>query len=146
MAAGVVSVVFFAPEGVFYTAVDLCGNTVVVERGNTGAELSNSALFSGAATLAFGKEKILAIYEKENDVEQTIGLPILCRIPVIKYLFSTVTNIKERTYIVVSAEAALVDIESEKEAFNTNSVATGIDRRIENPFRSSKSEEVENKK
>ena len=118
----------------------------VVERGNTGAELSNSALFSGAATLAFGKEKILAIYEKENDVEQTIGLPILCRIPVIKYLFSTVTNIKERTYIVVSAEAALVDIESEKEAFNTNSVATGIDRRIENPFRSSKSEEVENKK
>ena len=118
----------------------------VVERGNTGAELSNSALFSGAATLAFGKEKILAIYEKENDVEQTIGLPILCRIPVIKYLFSTVTSIKERTYIVVSAEASLVDIEAEKEAFNTNSVATGIDRRIENPFRTSKSEEPENKK
>ena len=118
----------------------------VVERGNTGAELSNSALFSGAATLAFGKEKILAIYEKENDVEQTIGLPILCRIPVLKYLFSTVTSIKERTYIVVSAEASLVDIEAEKEAFNTNSVATGIDRRIENPFRTSKSEEPENKK
>lgn len=118
----------------------------VIERGNTGAELSNSALFSGAATLAFGKEKILAIYEKENDVEQTIGLPILCRIPVLKYLFSTVTSIKERTYIVVSAEAALVDIESEKEAFNTNSVATGIDRRIENPFRPSKDEKKEPKK
>ena len=113
----------------------------VVERGNTGAELSNSALFSGSTTLAFGNEKILAVYEKENDVEQTIGLPILCRIPVLKYLFSTTTNIKERTYIVVSAEAALVDIASDKEAFNTNSAATAIDRRIENPFRSEDKEE-----
>ncbi|MBE6387855.1 MAG: hypothetical protein IKD29_08375 [Lentisphaeria bacterium] len=107
----------------------------VVERGNTGAELSNSALFSGATTLAFGKEKILAIYEKENDVEQTIGLPILCRIPVIKYLFSTVTSIKERTYIVVSAEATLVDIKADKEAFNNDSAAVNVKRRIEDPFR-----------
>ena len=113
----------------------------VVERGNTGAELSNSALFSGSTTLAFGNEKILAVYEKENDVEQTIGLPILCRIPVLKYLFSTTTSIKERTYIVVSAEATLVDITSDKEAFNTNSAATAIDRRIENPFRSEAKEE-----
>ena len=118
----------------------------VVERGNTGDELNNSALFSGAATLAFGKEKILAVYEKENDVEQTIGLPILCRIPVLKYLFSTVTSIKERTYIVVSAEASLVDIEAEKEAFNTDSMATGVDRRIENPFRVSKNEEEKSAK
>ncbi len=108
----------------------------VVERGNTGAELSNSALFAGAATLGFGKEKVLAIYEKENDVEQTIGLPILCRIPVLKYLFSTTTSIKERTYIVVTAEAAMVDIESDTQVFNTDSVATGVERRIENPFRS----------
>ena len=63
----------------------------VVERGNTGSELNNSALFAGASTLAFGKEKILAIYEKENDVEQTIGLPVLSKIPVLKYLFSTVS-------------------------------------------------------
>ena len=110
----------------------------VVERGNTGAELSNSALFSGSTTLAFGKEKILAIYEKEHDVEQTIGLPILCRIPVLKYLFSTVTNIKERTYIVVSVEACEVDINAEKQSFNGDSAATGIERRIENPFRSEK--------
>ena len=115
----------------------------VVERGNIGSELSNTALFSGSSTLAFGKEKILAVYEKENDVEQTIGLPILCRIPVLKYLFSTVTSIKERTYIVVSAEAALVDITSDKEAFNTNSTAVGIDRRIENPFRVEKTEKCD---
>ncbi|MBO4648680.1 MAG: hypothetical protein J5806_11060 [Lentisphaeria bacterium] len=80
----------------------------VVERGNTGSELSNTALISGSATIGFGREKVLAVYEKENDVEQTIGLPILCRIPLIKYLFSTVTTIKERTYLVVSAEAEMV--------------------------------------
>ena len=117
----------------------------VVERGNTGSELSNSAMFAGSATLAFGKEKILAVYEKENDVEQTIGLPILCRIPVLKYLFSTVTSIKERTYIVVSAEASLVDIEAEKQTFNTDSAATGVDRRIENPFKDSPEKEEQKK-
>ena len=80
----------------------------VVERGNTGSELSNTALISGAATLGFGREKVLAVCEKENDVQQTIGLPILSRLPWIKYLFSTVTTIKERTYLVVSAEAEMV--------------------------------------
>ena len=113
----------------------------VIERGNTGHELNNSAHFTGAATLAFGKEKLLAVYEKENDVEQTIGLPVLCRIPVLKYLFSTVTSIKERTYIAVTAEATYVDIENKNESFNTNSVATGIDRRIENPFRAEKKDQ-----
>ena len=107
----------------------------VVERGNTGAELSNSALVSGATTLAFGKEKVLAIYDKQNDVEQTLGLPILCRIPVLKYLFSTVTTIKERSYIIITAEATPIDIHSAQRR-NTDSTARGIERRIENPFRS----------
>ena len=118
----------------------------VVERGNTGSELNNSALFAGASTLAFGKEKILAIYEKENDVEQTIGLPVLCRIPVLKYLFSTVTSVKERTYIAVTAEASYVDINAKEQAFNADSAATGVDRRIENPFRSEKENKADNKK
>ena len=112
----------------------------VVERGNTGAELSNSALVTGATTLAFGREKILAVYDKENDVEQTIGLPILCRIPILKYLFSTVTTIKERSYIIVTAEATLIDIHAAQKR-NTDSVARGIERRIEDPFRSSESEQ-----
>ena len=80
----------------------------VVEHGNTGSELSNSALISGAATLGFGREKVLAVYEKENEVEQTIGLPILCRIPILKYLVSTVTTIRERTYLIVTAEAEMI--------------------------------------
>jgi hypothetical protein len=109
----------------------------VVERGNTGAELSNNVLCAGAATLGLGREKVLTVYEKENDVEQTIGLPILCRIPVIKYLFSTVTSIKERTYEIVTAEAVLLHPEGQKGIPPTTSVNKDVKRRIENPFRSS---------
>ncbi len=108
----------------------------VVERGNTGAELSNSALVTGSATVGFGKEKILAVYDKSHDVEQTIGLPILCRIPVLKYLFSTVTTIQERTYIVVTAEVVPVHPDSGMDDVQDTSISTGVDRRIENPFRS----------
>lgn len=106
----------------------------VVERGNTGAELSNSVVCNGATTLAFGGEKVLAVYEKENDVEMTLGLPILCRIPYIKYLFSTVTSIKERTYIIITAEAQ--QIHPDQGIMEPASVTTGVKRRIENPFRS----------
>jgi len=106
----------------------------VVERGNTGSELSNSATFTGAATLGFGNEKVLAVYEKENDVEQTVGFPIVCRIPILKYLFSTVTSIKERTYIIVTAEALPVHPDSSGMLPNS-SVSTQVERRIENPLR-----------
>jgi type II secretory pathway component GspD/PulD (secretin) len=104
----------------------------VVERGNTGSELSNTVSFSGAATLGFGTEKMLAVYEKENWVEQTIGLPILCRIPVLKYLFSTVTKIKERTYVVITAEVTPVDaaVGSRKHV----SATTKIERRMDKPI------------
>ncbi len=106
----------------------------VVERGNTGSELSNSMTCTGAATLAFGGEKVLTVYEKENDVEQTIGLPILSRIPILKYLFSTVTTIKERTYIVITAEAEVLHPEGSGMP-KPVSETKNIKRRIENPFR-----------
>lgn len=109
----------------------------VVERGNTGAELSNNVLCAGAATLGFEREKVLTVYEKENDVEQTIGLPILCRIPVIKYLFSTVTSIKERTYVIVTAEAVLLYPDEKRAIPQTTSANKDVKRRIENPFRGS---------
>ena len=108
----------------------------VVERGNTGSELSNATVFTGSATLGFGLEKVLAVYEKENDVEQTMGLPVLCRIPILKYLFSTVTSIKERTYIIVTAEAELVHPDSS--GLKPVSESTQIKRRIENPFKADK--------
>jgi hypothetical protein len=80
----------------------------VTERSNRGDELGDSATVGGELTLGFKTEKLLASYVKENDVEQTIGIPFLVKIPVLKYLFGTTTSIKERTYIVVTAEASLV--------------------------------------
>jgi len=84
------------------------GFSNVVERNNRGDEVGNYARVDGAATLGFGVEKLLASYIREQDVEQTIGMPFLSRIPVLKYLFGTTTTIRERSYIVVTAEAGLV--------------------------------------
>ena len=80
----------------------------VTERSNRGDELGDSSTVGGELTLGFKTEKLLASYVKENDIEQTIGIPFLVKIPVLKYLFGTTTSIKERTYIVVTAEASLV--------------------------------------
>jgi len=80
----------------------------VTERSNRGDELGDSATVGGELTLGFKTEKLLASYVKENDVEQTIGIPFLVKIPVLKYLFGTTTSIKEKTYIVVTAEASLI--------------------------------------
>lgn len=56
----------------------------------------------------FNTEKLLAVYEKETDVEQIIGFPFFGKLPVLKYICSTTTTIKERTYIIVTAEANLI--------------------------------------
>ena len=80
----------------------------VTERSNRGDELGNSSSFSGDLTLGFKTEKILASYVREQDVEQTVGIPFLVKIPVLKYLFGTTTSVKEKTYIIVTAEANLV--------------------------------------
>ena len=114
----------------------------VIERGNTGSELSNAVSFAGSSTLAFGTEKILGVYEKENWVEQTIGLPILCRIPILKYLFSTTTKIQERTYVVITAEATPMDAHTGSRKHV--SATTQIDRRKDYPIKSffEKNEEV----
>ena len=88
---------------------------------------------------------VSAVYEKENWVEQTIGLPILCRIPVIKYLFSTVTKIKERTYIVITAEVNPVDAKTGE--VKHVSASADIDRRMDNPiFNSRNSHKKDEKK
>ena len=80
----------------------------VVERGNTGQELANTASVTGGMTLGYGVEKVVGIYEKESEVRQTIGLPVLSKLPILKYIFSTTTVVRENTYIIITAEATLV--------------------------------------
>ena len=99
----------------------------VVERGNTGNELSNSVFTSGEAAVPFGREQILSVYEKENEVEQTIGIQLFDRMPYIKYLFSTVTKMKERTYIIITAEALPATPDGVTTAIDPESVSTQVD-------------------
>lgn len=87
----------------------------VMERSNRGEELGSQFNLDGSMTLATGTEKLLTSYIRENDVEQTVGIPFLVKIPVLKYLFGTTTTLRERTCIIITAEATLVHPENGKE-------------------------------
>ena len=63
---------------------------------------------SDAKTVHFGREHLLAHVTREFDVEQTTGVPFLCNLPILKYIFGTTTTIKEKNYIFVTVEANLV--------------------------------------
>ena len=84
----------------------------VVERNNRGDELGNSSYSSGSLTLGFKTEKLLSSQIRETEVEGTIGIPFLSKIPILKYLFGTTTTIKEKIYVIVTAEASLVHPET----------------------------------
>lgn len=84
------------------------GVNAVLERNNKGEEVGNFVKIKAATTLGFGNEKLLGTYTKEQDVEQTVGIPFLVKIPILKYLFGTTTTIKEKTFLFVTAEANLV--------------------------------------
>ena len=96
----------------------------VTEKSNRGDELGNASTVSGELTLGFKTEKLLASYVREQDVEQTIGIPLLVKIPILKYLFGTTTSIREKTYIIVTAEANLVHPNARPPKAVSNEVAS----------------------
>lgn len=83
-------------------------NRNVVERNSMGAELTESEYFSAGTTLPFNKEQILAVWNRTATVEQTIGVPFLCELPVLKYIFGTTTENTEVTRCIVTARAVPV--------------------------------------
>lgn len=84
----------------------------VVERNNYGAELAEVSTISGDCNLLSGEEKILASWSGESDVEQTIGVPFLSEIPILKYLFSTTTSNRQKSWFFVTARAVFAHPES----------------------------------
>ena len=78
----------------------------VVERNNVGSELVETSQVTGNALIELGRETILAEWNLEQEVEQTIGMPFLMEIPILKYLFSTTTTSteKSRFYLAVTVE------------------------------------------
>jgi hypothetical protein len=77
-----------------------------VEKTNTGANVQDNYLFRAWTTTDVGTEKLLASFAKEQMVEQTNGIPVLCDIPVLKYLFgSTVeTKVHKRIFVTVNTK------------------------------------------
>ena len=98
----------------------------VTEKSNRGDELGNSSTISGELTLGFKTEKLLASYVREQEAEQTVGIPFLVRIPVLKYLFGTTTTVRERTFIIVTAEANLVHPDALPPAPVSSEVASNL--------------------
>ena len=64
---------------------------------------------NGNILIPLNKETILGRWEKDSFVEQVIGVPWLSEIPILRYLFSTVTTVKEKTHVVVSVNATLLN-------------------------------------
>ena len=84
----------------------------VVERNNYGAELAEVSTVTGECNLLSGGEKLLASWSRESEVEQTIGVPFLMEIPILKYLFSTTTLNREKSFFFLTAKGVLVHPDS----------------------------------
>ena len=84
-----------------------------VERNNFGQELHQSMTASSNLTLAVGNERLLATWKKDYETEQTIGVPFLSSIPILKYLFGTTTKIKNSSYYFVTVKADWINPDSE---------------------------------
>ena len=95
-------------SGSFIFACDI-SSTDPVEANNYGTQIASTAkTFTDWKTIHFGREQVLTKAVREFDVEQTIGVPFLCQLPVLKYIFGTTTTLKEKNYIFVTVEANLV--------------------------------------
>ena len=83
-------------------------NNNVVERNNLGAELTETETVTAQTVIEFNKEQLLASWNRTSHVEQTIGIPFLCEIPVLKYLFGTTTTNTEVNRFFVTVRAVPV--------------------------------------
>ena len=83
-------------------------NNNVVERNNLGVELTETENISAQTVINFNKEQLLASWNRTGTVEQTVGIPFLCEIPVLKYLFGTTTTNTETNRFFVTVRAVPV--------------------------------------
>ena len=92
--------------GTLFFAYDL-QSASVVERNNVGAELVEVTNLNGNMLIQLNKEVVIGSWEKESEVEQVIGVPWLIDIPILRYLFGTVTTMTEKTHVIVSVNATI---------------------------------------
>ena len=80
-----------------------------VERDNIGDELVETSEFASSLLLELGREVVLARWDKTQTVEQTVGIPWLCKIPYLRYLFGTVTRSEEKTFVYMTVTAEMLN-------------------------------------
>ena len=93
---------------VFYGYQLSCAN--ITERNNYGSELVETTNMQGDVTMELNKEFLLAQWNRTVDVTQTIGVPFLSRIPILKYLFGTTVTSKENIKFYMTVKAEIPDI------------------------------------
>ena len=59
--------------------------------------------------MELNREVILARWDKTQTVEQVVGIPFLCQIPYLRYLFGTVTRQTEKTRMYVTVTATMLN-------------------------------------
>ena len=59
--------------------------------------------------IPLNQETFLGQWKKDTVVEQVIGVPFLSKVPILRYLFSTVTTQKETINVCVSVTATLLN-------------------------------------
>lgn len=58
--------------------------------------------------MAVNHEKLLTSWTKDSEVEQTIGVPFLCEVPVLKYIFGYTTKNIDKTHFFLTVTAEFV--------------------------------------
>jgi len=81
----------------------------VMERNNLGNELIETGVTEGNALLDLNREMILAQWDKEQEVKQTIGIPWLSDIPYLGYLFGTTTTSRETIHVCLTVRAEILN-------------------------------------
>lgn len=95
-------------EGVLFFGYSFTG-TGTVERNNLGTELLSTAQFSGNGSIPLNREVTLGSWESEREVKETIGVPFLSEIPILKYFFSTTTTSREKSIFLLTVRATIAD-------------------------------------
>jgi len=81
----------------------------VIERNNLGAEAIETHTFSTNMLIPLNAEAIVGRWDEVQEVEQTIGIPWLVRVPILKYLFGTTTTSTEKVSLYLTAHARLMN-------------------------------------
>ena len=81
----------------------------VMERDDLGNELVETSVINSNVLMPLKEERIIASWDREQEVEQVIGVPFLCDIPILKYLFSTTTTSVERSKVYLTVTATMLN-------------------------------------